>query len=69
MFERSNNKLNKASKTTYAEWAEKYGFEWADIRDGIPRKWIALANRINNKNNKKVNKNDSPKASTAKRQR
>jgi hypothetical protein len=65
MFERAGNKLNKASNTTYAAWAEKYGFEWADVRDGIPRKWIALAKKLTNKNNNgKQRKNDSSKAST-----
>jgi hypothetical protein len=60
VFERSNNKLNSRSKTTYGEWATKYGFDWADIRDGIPRRWVALAKKLN-KNNKEKGNNDSSK--------
>ena len=33
VFERSSNKLNKYSKTTYGEWATKNGFKWYDVED------------------------------------
>lgn len=38
VFMNANNKLNKRSKTTYADWAEKNGFQWAERR--VPRDWI-----------------------------
>ena len=30
VFDRASNKLNKTSKTTYAQWAEKNGFKWCE---------------------------------------
>ena len=33
VFERSSNKLNRCSKTTYGEWATKNGFIWYDVED------------------------------------
>lgn len=38
VFANSSNKLNRSSKTTYGDWAEKNGFPWAD--GVIPDKWI-----------------------------
>lgn len=38
IFMRAENKLSKNSKTTYAQWAEKNGFPWADGR--IPEEWL-----------------------------
>jgi hypothetical protein len=38
VFQRASNKLNKRSSTTYAAWAEKYGFKWAE--KFIPVEWI-----------------------------
>lgn len=40
VFGRSSNKLNKASKTSYADWCDKNGFEWTDISEGIPKEWL-----------------------------
>ena len=37
VFQRASNKLSKSSKTTYGQWAEKNGFEWAE--DVIPTAW------------------------------
>lgn len=39
LFAAADNKLNSKSKTTYGQWASKNGFDWADIRDGLPVKW------------------------------
>lgn len=39
MFANSDNRLNSKSKTTYGEWATKNGFQWADIRNGLPVQW------------------------------
>ena len=38
VFDRASNKLNKDSKTTYAEWATKHGFLWCEKI--IPPNWI-----------------------------
>lgn len=31
VFERPENKINRGSKTTYADWAEKNGIEWSTV--------------------------------------
>lgn len=33
IFARSDNKLNRKSTTTYAEWCDKYGFQYCDAKD------------------------------------
>lgn len=38
VFQRANNRLSKTSKTTYADWATKNGFLWAD--SSIPDAWL-----------------------------
>jgi hypothetical protein len=38
VFERSTTKLRKNSKTTYAMWAERHGFQYADLV--VPREWL-----------------------------
>jgi hypothetical protein len=38
VFQNSKNKLRKGSKTTYADWCIKYGFEYADKE--IPMDWF-----------------------------
>lgn len=39
VFENSKNKLNRKSKVTYADWCDKHGFLWTDIKHGIPKEW------------------------------
>lgn len=39
-FDKSDNKIYKGSKTTYAMWAEENGFLWTDIRRGLPPEWL-----------------------------
>jgi len=39
VFQSANAKLSKGSKTTYAQWAEKNGFKWAE--KFIPESWLA----------------------------
>lgn len=39
-FDKSNNKLYKGSPTTYGEWATKHGFEWSDLKQGLPKEWV-----------------------------
>lgn len=38
VFQRPNNKIRKGSKTTYADWAEKNGFLWAEKK--VPDEWL-----------------------------
>ncbi len=38
VFTNSKNKINKKSKTTYADWCEKNGFKYAD--KVIPEEWF-----------------------------
>lgn len=38
VFSNSNQKLNKGSRTTYAQWCVKNGFQYADKT--IPENWI-----------------------------
>ncbi|HFK4065594.1 TPA: endonuclease I [Kluyvera georgiana] len=37
VFQNSNNKLSKNSKTTYGQWADKHGFKWANKK--MPDSW------------------------------
>lgn len=37
VFLRASNKIYKGSKTTYADWATKHGFRWAE--GSIPDDW------------------------------
>lgn len=39
LFQNASVKLSKKSKTTYAAWAEKNGFKWAE-GDRIPDSWL-----------------------------
>jgi len=39
VFQNANNKLNKRSKTTYADWCNKYGFIFAEKT--IPDEWLS----------------------------
>ncbi len=51
LFYNAHQKLRKGSNTSYADWAEANGFEWADwFRSGrkIPDEWLVS----NNKNKK-----------------
>ena len=50
VFSNSKNKLRKGSKTTYADWCNKYGFIFADQL--IPKEWINEKKRGNNENKK-----------------
>jgi hypothetical protein len=38
LFQNSKTKISKASKTTYADWCNKYGFQYADKI--IPENWL-----------------------------
>lgn len=38
VFSNANNKLNKASKTTYGQWCDRHGFKWSEKE--IPEEWL-----------------------------
>jgi hypothetical protein len=38
VFSRASAKLSKTSKTTYADWCEKYGFPYAEKQ--VPKEWL-----------------------------
>lgn len=38
VFQNSNNKISKGSKTSYADWCNKNGFQYSDKR--IPDEWL-----------------------------
>ena len=38
VFEKPTNKINKGSKTTYAQWARQHGFTYAD--NCLPPEWL-----------------------------
>ena len=38
LFQNSNTRISKSSKTTYADWCNKYGFKFADKT--IPSDWL-----------------------------
>ena len=40
LFQNAFNRIRKNSSTTYADWCEKAGFEWAHYPDGIPKHWF-----------------------------
>jgi len=61
VFDRASNKLNKASKTTYADWAEKNGFQWCE--KVIPPHWYRKSNeRASSKASGKKSTSSSRKA-------
>lgn len=38
VFMNAKNKIYRGSKTTYAAWANRHGFQWAE--GGIPEEWL-----------------------------
>jgi hypothetical protein len=38
VFQNARNKIYKGSKTTYGDWANRHGFEWAE--GNIPEEWL-----------------------------
>lgn len=38
VFMNPRNRLDKRSKTTYAQWAERHGFPWAERT--VPKEWL-----------------------------
>jgi len=38
LFQRADQKITKGSKTSYADWCNKYGFKWAE--GSIPKAWL-----------------------------
>jgi len=40
LFQDANTKISKKSKTTYGNYAEKIGIQWASYKDGFPLSWL-----------------------------
>lgn len=38
-FDKADNKIYKGSKTTYAQWCDDNGFEYTDLKRGVPEHW------------------------------
>lgn len=38
VFQRAKNRINRGSKTTYAQWADKNNIPWAEGR--VPEEWL-----------------------------
>ena len=53
LFQNAGVKLNKRSKTSYGDWADKNGFIWADWRSGIPKEWIENASKQSNRTSRR----------------
>lgn len=39
-FQNANTPIRKGSKTTYADWCVKHGFEYCHMPAGIPQHWL-----------------------------
>ena len=59
LFQNSNIKITKKSKTTYGDWATKNGFTWADYREGIPKEWLSYGNPANSRKPRRASRNKS----------
>jgi len=57
VFQAPYNKISKNSKTTYATWAEKNGFQWCPYYD-IPLDWL---NETKEKSDLSKQKKEKPK--------
>ena len=60
VFQAPYNKISKNSKTTYAAWAEKNGFQWCPYYD-IPLDWLNEAKAAD------LSKQEKEKPKTTKR--
>jgi hypothetical protein len=58
VFMRASNPIYKGSKTTYADWAERYEIPWADGR--IPEEWLKEPPRTITYDNKHIIRRDTP---------
>lgn len=39
-FDKATNPIYKGSPTSYSDWCDKHGFEWTDLKRGLPPEWI-----------------------------
>jgi hypothetical protein len=39
-FDKADNRIYKGSPTTYAMWCEQNGFDWTDLKRGLPPEWL-----------------------------
>ena len=54
LFQNPDVKINKRSKTTYADWANKNGIEWLDWRNRNIPKELIVENRSRSRNRKRT---------------
>ena len=58
VFQNSRVKLNKKSKTTYGDWADKHGIEWVDWKlHGVPETLIDASKTSDRKQGRKSRTN------------
>ena len=41
-FDKADNRIYKGSPTTYSAWCEANGFEWTDLKKGLPKEWLKI---------------------------
>lgn len=46
VFQNAKQKINKGSKTSYADWCDRYGFQWSE--QSIPYEWTQEAEHKEN---------------------
>lgn len=39
-FENADKPIYKGSPTSYGDWCDKHGFEWTDLKRGLPKEWV-----------------------------
>lgn len=61
VFDRASTRLSKTSNTTYADWAEKHGFQWCE--KVIPPHWYNKHRKSNERAPSKASGTKSSKAS------
>ena len=44
VFDNPYRKLYKGGKMTYADWCNKYGYQFCKLNEGIPQEWLDKAN-------------------------
>ena len=44
VFDTPYRKLYKGGKMTYADWCNKYGYQFCKLNEGIPQEWLDKAN-------------------------
>lgn len=58
IFGKASNTLDKRSKTTYRDWAEKNGFECIDVSEPIPKSWFTKLETLSKKRKRSLDESD-----------